>query len=213
MRKPAEIALPATATAEPENTTVPPEKDLTAATTQLPQADPTDTVVTDVLGPGAHQPESTGSPGDGVSAKGYCDNIANAAADARFAWQKKALLQTEQQVAKRIEELNAKIAEYRKWLARRDEFAIKAQKAVVDIYSKMKPDAAAQQLTVLDEEMAAAVLTKLDPRVASAVMNEMETKRAARLTAIIAGAIAGPSNRPPFTEPMLSEAAAKGRAP
>ena len=98
---------------------------------------------------------------------------------------------------KRVEELNAKIAEYQTWLARRDEFSRKAQSAITDIYAKMKPDAAAQQLTALDEETAAAVITKLSPKVSSALLAEMDAKKAARLTAIIAGSAKGPKGKPP----------------
>ena len=94
----------------------------------------------------------------------YCLNIANAAADARFAWQKQTLADIEQKIAKRVELLEAKIAEYQKWLARRDEFSNKAQDNLVTIYARMKPDAAAAQLSAMDEETAAAVLIKLEPR-------------------------------------------------
>ena len=52
----------------------------------------------------------------------YCANIANPAADARFAWQKKTLADMEQEITKRIALLEEKTAEYQKWLARRDEF-------------------------------------------------------------------------------------------
>ena len=121
-------------------------------------------------------------------AREYCLNIADAAADARLAWQKKTLADLEQEIAKRVELLEAKTAEYQKWLARRDEFSKKAQENVVTIYSRMKPDAAAAQLVAMDEEMAAAVLTKLDPRNASAILNEMEATQAARLTATIGSA-------------------------
>jgi flagellar motility protein MotE (MotC chaperone) len=131
----------------------------------------------------------------------YCKNIANAAADARFAWQKQTLADTEKQVEKRVEELNVKIAEYQKWLARRDDFSRKAQSAITDIYAKMKPDAAAQQLTALDEETAAAVITKLSPKISSTLMAEMDAKKAARLTAIIAGSAKGPKGKPPAPPP------------
>ena len=80
----------------------------------------------------------------------------------------------EQEIAKRIALLEAKTAEYQKWLARRDEFSKKAQRDRVRIYARMRPDAAAVQLAALDEETAAAVLTKLEPRAASAILNEME---------------------------------------
>lgn len=129
----------------------------------------------------------------------YCSSIATAATDARFAWQRQTLRETEEQLKKRIEELQAQIADYKKWLARRDEFSQRAQSAVTDIYSKMAPDAAAQQLTVLDEETAAAVLAQLKPQVASAVMAEMDANRAARLTAIISASSKGPKGKPPVS--------------
>ncbi|MEJ2124295.1 MAG: MotE family protein [Alphaproteobacteria bacterium] len=164
-----------------------------------------DVAVTGVLGEETQEGQDTTSrqaraqpqPVNKTAGAQFCDNISNAAADARFAWQKKLLKETEEKVSKRIAELNIRIAEYRKWLARRNDFSRKAQGVVVNIYSKMKPDAAAQQLTILDEEMAAAVLTKLSPKVASAVMNEMNPKHAARLTSIISGAMTGPDNAPP----------------
>jgi flagellar motility protein MotE (MotC chaperone) len=121
-------------------------------------------------------------------AQQYCANIADAAADARFAWQKKALTEVQQEVDKRIARLEAKIAEYQKWLARRDEFSKKAQDSLVSIYSKMRPDAAASQLVKMDEETAAAVLLKLDPRIASTILNEIPAPQAARLTGTISGA-------------------------
>jgi flagellar motility protein MotE (MotC chaperone) len=121
-------------------------------------------------------------------AREYCLNIADAAVDARFAWQKKTLADLELEIAKRLELLEAKTAEYQKWLARRDEFSKKAQDSVVTIYARMKPDAAAAQLVAMDEETAAAILAKLDPRNASAILNDMEATHAARLTATISGA-------------------------
>ncbi len=121
-------------------------------------------------------------------AREYCPNIADAAADARFAWQKKVLAEIEQEIAKRLELLEAKTAEYQRWLARRDEFSKKAQESVVTIYARMRPDAAAAQLVAMDEETAAAVLARLDPRNASAILNEMDPTQAVRLTATISGA-------------------------
>ena len=58
----------------------------------------------------------------------------------------------------------------------------------MQVYAKMRPETAAAQLSELNELAAAAILTKLSPRNSSAVFNEMETKKAARLAAIIAGA-------------------------
>jgi flagellar motility protein MotE (MotC chaperone) len=121
-------------------------------------------------------------------AREYCINIADAAADARLAWQKKMLADLEAEIAKRVAQLEEKTAEYQSWLARREEFSRKAQQVVVTIYARMRPDAAAAQLVAMDEEMAAAVLTKLEPRNASLILNEMDAAQAARLTATIGGA-------------------------
>jgi flagellar motility protein MotE (MotC chaperone) len=125
---------------------------------------------------------------EGQMAREYCVNIADAAADARFAWQTKLLADLEDEIAKRVAQLEDKTAEYQRWLARRDEFSKKAQASVVTIYSRMRPDAAAAQLVAMDEEMAAAILTKLEARNASLILNEMDAAQAARLTATIGGA-------------------------
>jgi flagellar motility protein MotE (MotC chaperone) len=135
------------------------------------------------------------APVDRTPAAQYCNNIVDAAIDARIAWQRQNLAEAEKQIAARTAELEAKTAEYQRWLARRDEFAEKARKTVVDIYTKMKPDAAAAQIAQLDEETAAAVMIKLDPRAASAVMNEMDPQIAARITSIISGSAKGPNPR------------------
>lgn len=151
-------------------------------------------VATDVAvnGPAAGiaaKPEMPASLPEGAGAtQQYCFNIADAARDARYAWQKKQLTDIEQEVAKRVAELDARTAEYKTWLARRDEFISKAEDGIVQIYAAMKPDAAAAQLSQMHEESAAAVLTKLNTRAASAILAEMEAAKAAKLTMIITGA-------------------------
>ncbi len=121
-------------------------------------------------------------------AQDYCNNIGDAAADARFAWQKQTLSAMEKELESRIAVLETRTAEYREWLARRDAFVSKAQESLVRIYARMRPDAAASQLAAMDEETAAAVLTRLEPRNASAILNEMPPGPAVRLTTTIAGA-------------------------
>ncbi|MBA9063318.1 flagellar motility protein MotE (MotC chaperone) [Methylobacterium fujisawaense] len=115
----------------------------------------------------------------------YCAGIANAAADARFAWQKEALTALSKDIENRISQLEAKRAEYEEWLKRRQAFLAKADESVTAIYARMRPEAAAQQLTAMDSEAAAAILTRLDARIASAILNEMEPGRAARLANVI----------------------------
>jgi flagellar motility protein MotE (MotC chaperone) len=118
----------------------------------------------------------------------FCANIADAASDARFALQKQALADMEKEIEGRLKVLEAKRAEYEEWLRRRTEVLEKADETIVLIYSRMRPDAAALQLTNMDEEIAAAVIAKLNPRVASAVLNEMEPGRAAQLANVITDA-------------------------
>ena len=115
----------------------------------------------------------------------YCAGIANAAADARFAWQKEALTALSKDIENLISQLEAKRAEYEEWLKRRQAFLAKADESVTAIYARMRPEAAAQQLTAMDSEAAAAILTRLDARIASAILNEMEPGRAARLANVI----------------------------
>ncbi|AWB23195.1 MgtE protein [Methylobacterium currus] len=112
---------------------------------------------------------------------GYCATIADAAADARFAWQKEQLAALEKQVEERIRRLEEKRAEYEAVVQRRKEFLAKADESVVAVYAKMKADAAALQLANMPEDNAAAILVKLNARAASAVLAEMEASRAAAL--------------------------------
>jgi flagellar motility protein MotE (MotC chaperone) len=124
---------------------------------------------------------------EGTPAENYCANIADAAADARFAWQARTLADLQKALDGKIAALEAKRQETEEWLKRREDFLKKAEDSVVAIYAKMRPDAASIQIARMDEESAAALLTKLSSRAASAILNEMEPARAARLTAAMSG--------------------------
>ncbi|TWA98801.1 MotE family protein [Bradyrhizobium stylosanthis] len=117
----------------------------------------------------------------------FCSNVADPAVDARLAWQLKELEKAESLLRERIAEVEAKRAEYEKWMALRDDFLKKAEAQVVEIYSRMKPDAAATQIAGMADETAAAVLAKLSPRSSSAIFNEMDTARAAHLADLLGG--------------------------
>lgn len=125
----------------------------------------------------------------------YCGNITDAAADARFVLQKEAMAKVETDIEGRIKVLEAKRAEYETWLNRREELLKKADEKVLEIYARMRPDAAAIQLANVNEQLAAAILIKLSPRISSSVMNEMEPGRAAQLTNLMTDA----PNRAPVT--------------
>ena len=118
----------------------------------------------------------------------FCVNTANAADDARIAWQAARLTELTAKLRQRIAELEVKRAEYEDWLHRHDAALKEAKEDIVAIYSRMRPDAAAAELSVMDEVMAASLLTKLNARVASAILAEMDPGRAAR----IANAMLGP---------------------
>jgi flagellar motility protein MotE (MotC chaperone) len=137
-------------------------------------------------GPPKPAPAQAIAPADNEVAL-FCGNVADPAVDARLAWQLKELEKAESQLRERIAEVEAKRAEYEKWMALRDDFLKKAEASVVEIYSRMKPDAAATQIAGMADETAAAVLAKLSPRSSSAIFNEMETSRAAHLADLLGG--------------------------
>ena len=120
-------------------------------------------------------------------ARQYCVNIRDVAADARYAWQKSTLEELDKRVAERIAALEEKRAEYESWLKKREDFLAAARDDIVAIYAKMRPEAAAGQLTALDDEMAAALLARLNARASSAILNEMDPARASQLASTLAG--------------------------
>ena len=139
--------------------------------------------------PVAAAPKSTPpavAPGENEVAQ-FCSNVADPAVDARLAWQIKELEKAETRLRERIAEVEAKRAEYEKWMALRDEFLKKAEASMVEIYSRMRPEAAATHIAGMSDETAAAVLAKLSPKNSSAIFNEMESARAAHLADLLGG--------------------------
>ncbi len=118
----------------------------------------------------------------------FCSNIADAAKDRRYALQVQELETLKKDIDTRVAQLEAKRAEYETWLKRREEFMTSAERGVVEIYSKMKPDAAAERLSDVEPMLAAAILMKLNTRQAGIILNEMNRKAAAELTGIMAAA-------------------------
>lgn len=118
----------------------------------------------------------------------YCGAIAASAASARLAWQEQRIRGLQAELVVKIAELDAKSAELRGWVQKREQLLAKASESVAAIFSKMKPEAASAQLQAMDDETAAALLAKLKPAVASAVMGEMDPARAARLSDLLSAA-------------------------
>jgi flagellar motility protein MotE (MotC chaperone) len=121
-------------------------------------------------------------------AEQYCSSVLDAATAAQLAQQKINLAKIQKQVDDRVALLAAKTEELKGWMTKREEFTAHATESLVQIYGKMKPDAAAAQLMAMDEFVAAAIMTKLSTKDASLIMAEMEAAKAARLSAVIAGA-------------------------
>jgi flagellar motility protein MotE (MotC chaperone) len=118
----------------------------------------------------------------------FCSNISDAARDRRYALQTQELETLRKDIDERVKLLEEKRAEYEAWLKRRDDFLAKVQDNVAKIYATMKPDAAAERLAAVNEEVAAGILMKLDSRKAGVILNEMDRKAAAELTRIMASA-------------------------
>lgn len=168
----------ARAAAKPEPAAVQPQADPSLTTGAVAKKNATLPLGASEAAPG-NQAES--------DATKFCANIADAALDARVAWQQKELEAAEAKLRQRIAELEAKRAEYEQWLKLREDFLKKAEDNVVEIYSRMNPEAAAQQIASMADDTAAAVLAKLRVRTASAILNEMEPARGARLADTLAG--------------------------
>jgi flagellar motility protein MotE (MotC chaperone) len=149
----------------------------------------TPSLAQEVRKPEADSKKVEADSGDGVQQ--YCANIANFAADARIAWQMKRMNELEAQLKQRIADLDAKETEAKQWIDKRESLLKKADDGIVAIYAKMRPEAAAAQMVVMEDFTAAALLTKLNSRVSSAILNEMDAGRAAKLTDLMAGGMVG----------------------
>jgi flagellar motility protein MotE (MotC chaperone) len=121
-------------------------------------------------------------------AENFCAGVAASASSTRLGWQEQRVKALEAEMVIKITELEAKEAEVRGWVEKREQLLAKAAESLTAIYAKMKPEAAAGQLQAMDDDTAAAILLKLKPSTASAVMTEMDPARAARLSDLLTGA-------------------------
>jgi flagellar motility protein MotE (MotC chaperone) len=121
-------------------------------------------------------------------AQQYCSNILDATSAAQIAQQTRILEKAKKEVDDRVALLSAKAEVLKGWMKLREDFAAHATDSLVQIYARMKPDSAAAQLAAMDEMTSAAIISKLSPKVSSPIMAEMDVAKAARLSAVIAGA-------------------------
>lgn len=121
----------------------------------------------------------------------FCTNIADPARERRYALKKKELEKLRERIEMRMKALQNKRDDLDVWVSKRDAFVDMAKESLVDIYSKMRPDAAAERLSMLSDGLAAAILMKLKPSKAGVILNEMKTAKAAAISTVIAASGAG----------------------
>lgn len=117
----------------------------------------------------------------------YCKNIASAASDARVQWQTWKMISLEARLRDRIAELKRREEQFENWVERRENLLNEVEDQVVNIIGRMRPEAAAAQLSTTEEVAAVGVLLKLKARVASSILDEMDPARAAQLTQSMMG--------------------------
>lgn len=133
-------------------------------------------------------PESPAGVGINDEIQRFCGNVADAARDRRYMIQMQELESLKAEIEARVAQLEAKRSEYEKWMTLRQEFMDHASENVVQIYSRMRPDAAAERLASMKSDLAAAIMLKLEVKRSGLIMNEMESTVAAKLTGIMASA-------------------------
>jgi len=110
-----------------------------------------------------------------------CTNIAASIEAERLSRQQKALTEIESQLKSRLAALEAKENEVSSRIERLEAFEKKTDESLIAFYAGMKADAAAAQLSELDEDIAAGILLRLKTKSSSAILNEMQAERGAAL--------------------------------
>ncbi|MFP1633677.1 MotE family protein [Zhengella sp. ZM62] len=128
-----------------------------------------------------------GSQAAGDAAR-YCTNITQEMQELRYRIKEEKLRQLQSEVEAKLAELDSKRRELEEWVGLRDGFANRATEALVEIYQKMRPDAAAARLEEISPQLASSILLALPAAKAGVILNEMEPKRAAAVTMILAAA-------------------------
>ena len=111
----------------------------------------------------------------------YCANVAASATEAANAIREQELRALEQKIEQRIRELDAKRVDVQHLIENSEAILAKADDSLVALYSKMKPDNAANQIAKLDDDVAIALLMRVRTKELSAIMDEMDAERAASL--------------------------------
>ena len=119
---------------------------------------------------------------DEIDADTFCKNISDRASEQRYAWQLRNLIALQSDIDERIEKLEALRADVQDWIAKRDKVLGEVKEHIISVYERMHPEAAAERLASVDDQVAIALLAKMKPRVVSAILNEMDAVKASNLT-------------------------------
>ena len=117
----------------------------------------------------------------------YCQNLVPTITNAKAVAEAAQLMKLQIEISSRMAELETRKAEVEALVKKHENFLQLADEAKTSIYLKMKPDAAAAQLAMMDENVGAAIISKLPPRTASVILAEMPAEQAARLTTMLGG--------------------------
>ncbi|WP_321337562.1 MotE family protein [uncultured Cohaesibacter sp.] len=117
-----------------------------------------------------------------IDANSFCENISDLASEQRYAWQLQNLIALQSDIDERLEKLEALRADVKDWIAKRDKVLSDVKEHIILVYERMRPEAAAERLAAVDDEVAIALLAKMKPRVVSAILNEMDAAKASDLT-------------------------------
>lgn len=110
-----------------------------------------------------------------------CAQIAASAEAIRIDRRRLELASLEKEIGARLSMLESKQQELRFVLDRLDSFERKTSEALIGLYARMKPEAAAAQLSQLDADVAAGIMLQLKAKVSSAILGEMDAPHGAAL--------------------------------
>lgn len=111
----------------------------------------------------------------------YCANIAASSETLRLERRRKELAALETEIETKLQALEARENALRVILDRLDSFERNASEALVGLYSRMKPEAAAAQLAELDDDVGASLRLQMKSKISSAILSEMGAARGAAL--------------------------------
>lgn len=115
----------------------------------------------------------------------YCFGNANMIMNGRIVWQKQQLKTMSVKLAKQVKLLEKKILLLKKLKTSLKKDRASASAKVVDIFSRMRPDAAALQLSAMPVNKAKRILLALQAKKSSLILNEMTPNKAARLAELL----------------------------